>query len=107
MRVGYARVSTTDQSPERQSDAFRQAGCEKIPTEKPSGAKADRPELARVLRELLHRGGMLIACKPDRLARSPKYLITTVEDYEERHISLASLIESVDLMPPGGVLVPV
>ena len=56
MRVGYARVSTTDQSPELQLDALRRAGCEKIHTEKASGAKADRPELARVLDDVLRKG---------------------------------------------------
>ena len=47
MRVGYARVSTVDQNPELQLDALRRADCEKIYTERASGAREDRPELAR------------------------------------------------------------
>lgn len=60
MRVGYAKVSTTDQSPELQLDALRRADCEKIHTEKASGAKAVRPELARVLDHVLRRGDVLV-----------------------------------------------
>ena len=105
MRVGYARVSTTDQSPELQLDALRRAGCEKIHTEKASGAKADRPELARVLDDVLRRGDVLVVWKLDRLARSLKKLITTAEDLEGRGIGLVSLTESIDTTTPGGVLV--
>jgi DNA invertase Pin-like site-specific DNA recombinase len=72
MRVGYARVSTSDQSPDLQIDALRQAGCEKIHTEKGSGAKADRPELARVIDDILRDGDVLVVWKLDRLARSLK-----------------------------------
>jgi DNA invertase Pin-like site-specific DNA recombinase len=74
MRVGYARVSTSDQSPELQLDALQRAGCEKILTEKASGAKADRPELAHVLRDVLRQGDVLVVWKLDRLARSLKKL---------------------------------
>jgi DNA invertase Pin-like site-specific DNA recombinase len=88
MRVGYARVSTTDQSPELQLDALRRAGCERIHSEKASGAKADRPELTRVLDDVLRRGDVLVVWKLDRLARS-----------------LVSLTESIDTTTPGGVLV--
>jgi len=105
MRVGYARVSTTDQSPELQLDALRRAGCEKMFTEKASGAKADRPELARVLHDVLRGGDVLVVWKLDRLARSLKKLITTAEDLEERGIGLVSLTESIDTTTPGGVLV--
>ncbi len=105
MRVGYARVSTTDQSPELQLDALRRAGCERTFTEKASGAKADRLELARVLHDVLRRGDVLVVWKLDRLARSLKKLITTAEDLEERGIGLVSLTESIDTTTPGGVLV--
>jgi DNA invertase Pin-like site-specific DNA recombinase len=105
MRVGYARVSTIDQSPELQLDALRRAGCERIHTEKASGAKADRPELARVLDDVLRKGDVLVVWKLDRLARSLKKLITTAEDLEERGIGLVSLTESIDTTTPGGVLV--
>ena len=69
MRVGYARVSTSDQSPELQLDALRRAGCEKIFTEKTSGARDDRPELARILEDVLRAGDVLVVWKLDRLAR--------------------------------------
>src|SRR5215210_6626744 len=96
MRVRYARVSTTDQSPELQLDALRRAGCERIHSEKASGAKADRPELTRVLDDVLRRGDVLVVWKLDRLARSLKKLITTAEDLEGRGIGLVSLTESID-----------
>src|SRR5208282_5164296 len=69
MRVGYARVSTADQSPGLQLETLRHAGCEKVFTEKASGAKADRPELARLLRDVLRQGDVLVVWKLDRLAR--------------------------------------
>ena len=105
MRVGYARVSTADQSPELQLEALRHAGCEKVFTEKASGAKADRPELAHVLRDVLRQDDVLVVWKLDRLARSLKKLITTAEELEERGIGLVSLTESIDTTTPGGMLV--
>jgi len=105
MRVGCARVSTTDQSPELQFDALRRSDCEKTFTDKASGAKADRPELARFLHDVLRRGDVLVVWKPDQLARSLKKLITSGENLEERGIGLVSLTESIDTTKPGGVLV--
>src|SRR3546814_13892539 len=72
MRVGYARVSTSDQNPELQLDALRRAGCERVFTEKASGARDDRPELARILEDVLRAGDTLVVWKLDRLARSPR-----------------------------------
>lgn len=104
--VGYprARVSTIDQSPELQLDALRRAGCEKVFTEKASGAKDDRPELARILADVLRAGDTLVVWKLDRLARSLKKLIATAEELEREKIGLVSLTESIDTTTPGGML---
>ncbi len=91
MRVGYVRVSTTDQSPELQLDALRRAGCERIFVEKASGAKSDRPELARMLNDVVRKGDVVVVWKLDRLARSLKKLIETAEDLEQRGIGLVSV----------------
>jgi len=104
MRVGYARVSTIDQSPELQLEALRRAGCEKVFTEKASGAKDDRPELARIFTDVLRAGDTLVVWKLDRLARSLKKLIATAEELEREKIGLVSLTESIDTTTPGGML---
>lgn len=104
MRVGYARVSTSDQNPELQLDALRRAGCERVFTEKASGARDDRPELARILEDVLRAGDTLVVWKLDRLARSLKKLIATAEELEREQIGLVSLTESIDTTTPGGML---
>ncbi len=104
MRVGYARVSTTDQNPELQLEALRRAGCEKLFTEKASGARDERPELARILDDVLRAGDTLVVWKLDRLARSLKKLIATAEELEREKIGLVSLTESIDTTTPGGML---
>ena len=104
MLVGYARVSTQDQKPELQHDALIGAGCEKVFTEKRSGAKADRPELIAAL-EYMREGDTLVVWKLDRLARSMKQLIETVEMLDGRGIGFRSLTEAIDTTTPGGRLV--
>lgn len=104
MRVGYARVSTSDQNPELQLDALRRASCDKVFTEKASGARDDRPELARILEDVLRAGDTLVVWKLDRLARSLKKLIATAEELEREKIGLVSLTESIDTTTPGGML---
>src|SRR3546814_12652124 len=96
MRVGYARVSTSDQNPELQLDALRRAGCERVFTEKASGARDDRHELARILEDVLRAGDTLVVWKVDRLARSLKKLIATAEDLEREKTRLGSPTESRD-----------
>ncbi len=104
MFVGYARVSTQDQDPEMQVDALRKAGCEKIFVEKASGAKRDRPELMAAT-GYVRKGDTIVVWKLDRLARSLKQLIETVEGLEEREIGFKSLTETIDTTTPGGRLV--
>jgi DNA invertase Pin-like site-specific DNA recombinase len=104
MLVGYARVSTQDQDPALQLDALSGAGCERVFTEKASGASRDRPELKAAL-SYLRKGDSLVVWKLDRLARSMRQLIETVAMLEERGIGLRSLTEAIDTTTAGGRLV--
>jgi DNA invertase Pin-like site-specific DNA recombinase len=104
MLVGYARVSTQDQSPHLQLDALKSAGCEKVFEEKASGAKRDRPELIAAL-GFMRAGDTLVVWKLDRLARSLKQLMETVEDLSARGIGFRSLTEAIDTTTSGGRLV--
>ena len=104
MLVGYARVSTHDQNPELQLDALKKAGCEKVYIEKSSGAQRERPELKAAL-AYMRTGDTLVVWKLDRLARSIKQLIETVEDLEKREIGFRSLTETIDTTTSGGRLV--
>lgn len=102
--IGYARVSTQDQKTELQMDALRAVGCDRIFVEKASGAQRDRPELNAAL-EYVRSGDTIIVWKLDRLARSLKQLIETVDDLQHREIGFRSLTESIDTMTPGGRLI--
>lgn len=102
--IGYARVSTQDQDPELQVKALKKAGCEKIFVEKASGAKRDRPELQAAI-DYARTGDTIVVWKLDRLARSLKQLIETVEGLEGRGIGFQSLTETIDTNSPGGRLV--
>ena len=105
MLVGYARVSTQDQKPELQLDALRKAGCERIFSDKASGAQRDRPELTAALSYMRNGAGdVLVVWKLDRLARSLKQLIETVEDLGTRGIGFRSLTEAIDTTSAGGRL---
>src|SRR5512139_3037912 len=104
MLVGYARVSTQDQDPALQLDALKGAGCEKVFTEKASGAQRDRPQLRAAL-GYMRQGDTLVVWKLDRLARSLKQLIETVETMGEQGLGLRSLTEAIDTTTSGGRLV--
>lgn len=104
MLIGYARVSTQDQNTALQIEALEAAGCEKVFTEKASGAQRDRPQLKAAL-EYMRGGDTLVVWKLDRLARSLKQLIETVEDLEEREIGFRSLTEAIDTTTAGGKLI--
>ena len=102
-RVGYARVSTLDQNPQLQIDALTAAGCKKLFLEKASGAKEDRPQLAAAL-DYLRPGDTLVVWKLDRLARSIKQLIQTVDELKARDIGFCSLTEAIDTTTAAGEL---
>ena len=77
MRIGYARVSTADQNPDLQEDALQKAGCEKIFRDVASGAVDSRRGLAEAI-DYARDGDTLVVWKLDRLGRSFKHLIETV-----------------------------
>jgi DNA invertase Pin-like site-specific DNA recombinase len=81
MRIGYTRAATQEQDLTLQHDMLIKAKCEKIFMEKVSGVQLDRPQLTAAL-ELIREGDTLIVCKLDRLARSHRQLIETVEMLE-------------------------
>lgn len=104
MLVGYSRVSTQDQNPALQLDALTAAGCERVFTERASGAQRDRPELAAAI-SYMRAGDSLVVWKLDRLARSLPQLIETVAHLEAQGIGFRSLTEAVDTTSAGGKLI--
>jgi DNA invertase Pin-like site-specific DNA recombinase len=104
MLVGYARVSTSQQDTALQTDALKAAGCERIYEEKVSGAQRDRPQLMAAL-DMMRAGDTLVVYRLDRVARSLRQLIETIEDLEARGIGFKSLNEQIDTTSPSGKLV--
>ena len=104
MIIGYARVSTDDQSLDSQTDALSAAGAEKVFADKISGSRRARPELDRML-EQLRDGDVVAVTKYDRLARSLKDLLEIVEAIRERGAGFRSLAEDIDTTTPAGRLV--
>jgi DNA invertase Pin-like site-specific DNA recombinase len=95
LKIGYARVSTTDQNLDLQLDALNKAGCAEIFPEKLSGARDDRTELERCLNRL-RKGDVLVVWKLDRLGRSLHHLMEIMRDLEDRGIDFQSLNENID-----------
>ena len=104
MYVGYARVSTTDQTLDLQQDALEKIGCSKIFTDTASGAKAERPGLTDAL-AYVRAGDTLVVWRLDRLGRSLKHLIDTITDLNNRKIGFQSLTENIDTTTSGGKLI--
>src|SRR5215467_13436905 len=103
MKLGYARVSTDAQETHLQLDALTRAKCSRIYEEKASGAKAERPELMRLL-DNTRKGDVIIVWKLDRLARSIRQLIDTTVLLNDRGVELHSLTENINTTTPSGKL---
>jgi len=99
--LGYARVSTLEQNAGLQADALTAAGCWRVFTDHVSGAKAERPELDRVL-EQLRDGDTLVVWRLDRLGRSLRHLIDVVADLSARGVGFWSVTESIDTTTTSG-----
>jgi DNA invertase Pin-like site-specific DNA recombinase len=105
MIIGYARVSTSDQSLDAQLEALKAAGCERIYSEKMSGAKADgRKAFNRMLREV-QPGDVIVVTRLDRLARSVRDLLNVLETLRKDSVGFKSLREAtIDTTTAGGRL---
>jgi DNA invertase Pin-like site-specific DNA recombinase len=104
MLIGYARVSTQDQTLNIQRDALEKVGCKKIFTDTASGAKAERKGLEEAL-EYVREGDTLVVWRLDRLGRSLKHLIETITELNNRKIGFKSIQENIDTTTSGGKLV--
>src|SRR3712207_342408 len=104
MLIGYARVSTTDQTLALQQDALNKAGCDKIFTDTISGTKAERPGLEKAL-HFIRPGDTLVVWRLDRLGRSLKHLIETITTLHDKQIGFKSLTENIDTTTSGGKLI--
>jgi len=102
--LGYARVSTADQTAALQEDDLRAAGCFRVWTDTASGASTDRPKLTELF-DQLRAGDTLVVWRLDRLGRSLPHLIETIRDLEARGVGFKSVQENIDTTTPGGRLV--
>ena len=101
---GYARVSTREQDLSSQDAELRAAGCAKVFREKASGAKTDRPELAKVIRRL-EKDDVLVVVRLDRLARSTRDLLNVLDEVGKRGAGFRSLKDTwADTTTPHGKL---
>jgi DNA invertase Pin-like site-specific DNA recombinase len=105
MRIGYARVSTHDQTLALQQDALTAAGCDRVFTDQGvSGSAIKRPGLDRALKAL-QSGDTLVVWKLDRLGRSLSHLVQLMTGFGERGIGFESLTEKIDTGSATGRLV--
>ena len=104
MLIGYARVSTSDQTLDLQKDALEKAGCGRIFTDTASGAKAERVGLDEAMSHL-REGDTLVVWRLDRLGRSLRHLIETITALASRGIGFKSITESIDTTTSGGKLI--
>lgn len=104
-KIGYARVSTTEQNLDLQISALKAAGCDKIYRDKGiSGCQADRPAFAKAL-EATHTGDTLLIWRLDRMSRSLKHLIEINYSLNQRGAFMESLTEKIDTSTPMGEFV--
>lgn len=104
MKIGYARISTAEQTLEPQKDALLEAGCEKLFTDIASGARSQRLGLDRAI-EFCRHGDTLVVWKLDRMGRSMSHLIEIIQKFEQKGVGFQSLTEKIDTTTAGGRLI--
>lgn len=101
MKIGYARVSTTDQHLESQLDVLEKEGCEKIFQEKCSGGTREREQLKQALL-LLREGDIFVVTKLDRLGRTVKQLVDLIDDFQKKGVQFKSIQDGIDTTTANG-----
>lgn len=96
MLIGYARVSTKDQDLENQLRKLEAAGCEKVIHGKQSGASRENEAKLAELVDYVREGDVVVVTKLDRLGRSLKAILQTLEDIHNKGAKLRALDDSVD-----------
>lgn len=102
-RIGYARVSTKDQSLDMQLDALKDAGCIKIFSEKISGTRSSRPQFDAMLDYLRDGEDTVVVYKIDRLGRSLKDLVNNMDAFLQRGINVVSIADGIDTSTTMGM----
>jgi DNA invertase Pin-like site-specific DNA recombinase len=99
--IGYARVSTEDQSTEAQFLDLKKHGCTEIFRENASGADRERPQLKAVLNRV-KKGDILVVARIDRLARSLAHLLDVIDALDRKGVAFKSLGDPIDTASPQG-----
>jgi DNA invertase Pin-like site-specific DNA recombinase len=102
-KIGYARVSTDDQDLAVQLEQLQAAGCDKIFSEKVSGANEDRRELNNLM-DYVREDDVVVVCKLDRVARSTQHLLTITKTLEEKGVAFQVLNIALDTSTATGKL---
>jgi DNA invertase Pin-like site-specific DNA recombinase len=100
-RIGYSRVSTTDQNPDSQKDALNRAGVDQLFIERFTGTKASRPEWDQV-KKILRKGDTLVVTRLDRLGRSSKDLLEIGDWLQSKGIELQAVEQPINTSTPEG-----
>ena len=103
-KYGYARVSSLSQSTDVQVKALQDAGCTVVRTEKISGSRNGRDELANIL-DFLQSGDVLVVCKLDRLGRNTRDVLNLVHEIDQKGASLQVLEPAIDTAGAMGKMV--
>lgn len=104
MNIGYMRKSSTDQKLDLQEDELKKAGCERIFQDIASGAKSDRKGLKEAI-EFARSGDVIVCWKLDRVGRSLRDLIETINTLKDRGIGFRCLTQQLDTTTPSGMLI--
>ena len=101
MKIGYIRISTTDQNTARQEVLMQELGVEQVYIDRMSGKNTDRPELKRML-GFVREGDVVIVESISRFARNTKDLLELVEQLTSKQVEFISKKEVIDTTTPTG-----